>query len=58
MATRLTTTTPADLGFEELRIAFASMLRRFPDLELVAAPQWKPTYVLRGLQWLQVRLPG
>ena len=48
----------APLARMELRIAFASMLRRFPDLELVEAPQWKPTYVLRGLQSLQVRLPG
>jgi cytochrome P450 len=48
----------APLARMELRIAFASMLRRFPDLELVEAPRWKPTYVLRGLQSLRVRLPG
>ena len=48
----------APLARMELRIAFASMLRRYPDLELVDAPRWKPTYVLRGLQSLRVRLPG
>ena len=39
----------------ELQISFETILRRMPRLELVAEPQWKPTYILRGLTALQVR---
>jgi hypothetical protein len=28
---------------------------RFPNLELVAEPRWKPNYVIRGLEGLRVR---
>jgi hypothetical protein len=28
---------------------------RFPNLELVEEPRWKPNYVIRGLQGLVVR---
>ena len=40
----------------ELQIAFATLLRRVPRLELVETPRWKPTFVLRGLEALRVRL--
>ncbi len=46
----------APLARMELQIAFTTVLRRAPSIELVATPTWKPTSVLRGLQALQVRL--
>jgi cytochrome P450 len=45
----------APLARLELQIAFTTLLRRAPHLELVEEPRWKPTYVLRGLQTLRVR---
>lgn len=45
----------APLARLELQIAFETLLRRAPRLEAVEAPQWKPTFVLRGLQTLRVR---
>jgi len=46
----------APLAKLELQIAFTTLLRRAPGIELVETPEWKPTYVLRGLRSLQVRL--
>jgi len=46
----------APLARMELQIAFTTLLRRVPDIELVETPVWKPTYVLRGLQALHVRM--
>lgn len=46
----------APLAKLELGIAFETLLRRVPRLELVEAPSWKPTFVLRGLQALRVRV--
>ena len=46
----------APLAKLELGIAFAALLRRVPRLELVEAPPWKPTFVLRGLRELRVRV--
>jgi cytochrome P450 len=40
----------------ELEIAFGTLLRRIPRLELIEAPRWKPTFVLRGLEGLRVRV--
>lgn len=45
----------APLARLELRAAFATVLRRMPNLELVERPRWKPTFVLRGLDRLRVR---
>jgi cytochrome P450 len=45
----------APLARLELQIAFETLLRRAPLLELVEVPEWKPTYVLRGLRELRVR---
>jgi cytochrome P450 len=45
----------APLARLELQIAFETMLRRMPALELVAEPEWKPTFILRGLKALRVR---
>jgi len=45
----------APLGRQELQISFATLLERFPDLELVEEPAWKPNYIIRGLQGLRVR---
>jgi cytochrome P450 len=45
----------APLARLELQIAFSTLLRRAPRLQLVEAPEWKPTFVLRGLRALRVR---
>jgi cytochrome P450 len=45
----------APLARLELRLAFATVLRRMPDLQLVEPPTWKPTWVLRGPTALWVR---
>ena len=46
----------APLARMELQIAFTSLLRRAPGISLMEAPVWKPSYVLRGLRALRVRL--
>ena len=38
----------------ELQTSFAAALRRLPHLQLVAEPQWRPGYVIRGLRELLV----
>jgi cytochrome P450 len=40
----------------ELGIAFETLLRRAPRLDLIEPPRWKPTFVLRGLESLRVRI--
>jgi cytochrome P450 len=45
----------APLGRLELQVSFATLLDRFPDLELVEEPTWKPNYIIRGLSGLRVR---
>ena len=45
----------APLARLELQIAFATLLRRAPALQMAAEPDWKPTFVLRGLRELRVR---
>jgi cytochrome P450 len=40
----------------ELQIAFTTLLRRCPGIRLLERPRWKPTYVLRGVGSLQVRI--
>jgi unspecific monooxygenase len=45
----------APLGRMELEISLTTLLRRLPDLEPVAEPLWKRTYIIRGLQGLRVR---
>lgn len=46
----------APLAKMELAIAFGTLLRRCPGIELVETPRWKPTFVLRGLRSLRVRV--
>ena len=46
----------APLAKLELGIAFETLLRRAPRLELIEKPRWKPTFVLRGLESLRVRI--
>ncbi|MDO8484779.1 MAG: cytochrome P450 [Candidatus Limnocylindrales bacterium] len=46
----------APLARLEIEVAFGTLLRRIPRLELVEPPRWKPTFVLRGLQALRVRV--
>ena len=45
----------APLARLEMQIAFETILRRMPRLELLAEPDWKPTYIIRGLRELRVR---
>ena len=51
-----TTVSGAPLAKLELGIAFETLLRRAPRLEVVEEPRWKPTFVLRGLELLRVRI--
>ena len=46
----------AALARLELQTSFATVLRRMPRLELVQEPVWRPGYVIRGLESLQVRV--
>jgi unspecific monooxygenase len=46
----------APLGRLELQTSFATLLDRFPGMELVEEPTWKPGYVVRGLAGLRVRV--
>jgi cytochrome P450 len=48
----------APLGRMELQLSFATLLDRFPNLELVEEPRWKPNYIVRGLDGLRVRASG
>ncbi len=45
----------APLARIELQTSFATLLRRMPALELVEEPDWKPSYIIRGLDALRVR---
>jgi cytochrome P450 len=45
----------APLARLEMQIAFETILRRMPRLELLTEPEWKPTYIIRGLKSLPVR---
>ena len=45
----------APLGRMELQLSFRALLERFPDLELVEEPRFKPNYIIRGLEGLVVR---
>jgi unspecific monooxygenase len=44
----------APLGRLELQTSFTTLLDRFPRLELVEEPRWKPNYIIRGLEGLRV----
>ena len=46
----------APLARLELETSFSTVLRRFPRMELVAEPRWKPAYIIRGLGELRVRV--
>jgi cytochrome P450 len=45
----------APLGRQELQISFATLMDRFPNLDAVEEPRWKPNYIVRGLEGLLVR---
>ena len=40
----------APLARLEMQVAFETILRRMPSLELLSEPEWKPTYIIRGLK--------
>ena len=44
----------AALGRMELQISFRTLLERFPNLELVEEPTYRPNYIIRGLEGLLV----
>lgn len=46
----------APLARLEMVVLFRAMLDRLPGLELVAEPRWKPRFVLRGLEAIEVRV--
>lgn len=46
----------APLARMELQIAFETLLRRFPNMVLIEEPAYHLSYVIRGLQSLNVRL--
>lgn len=46
----------APLARLEMQIAFETIMRRMPNLELLAEPEWKPTYIIRGMKSLPVRV--
>lgn len=46
----------AALGRLELTTSFAELLRQAPELRLVAEPEWKPGYVIRGVKELLVEV--
>src|SRR2546427_1838580 len=46
----------APLGRLELQTSFRKLLERFPRMEPVEEPRWKPSYIVRGLDGLRVRL--
>ncbi|HEX2025160.1 MAG TPA: cytochrome P450 [Actinomycetota bacterium] len=45
----------APLARVELDVSFSTILRRLARMELVAEPEWKPNYIIRGLKTLRVR---
>jgi cytochrome P450 len=45
----------APLGRLELQTSLRTLLERFPTMEPVAEPAWKPNYIIRGLESLRVR---
>ena len=45
----------APLGRQELQVSFTTLMDRFPNLEPVEEPWWKPNYIIRGLEGLRVR---
>jgi cytochrome P450 len=46
----------APLARLELETSFSTILDRFPRMELVREPEWKPAYIIRGLKELRVRV--
>jgi len=46
----------APLARIELQASFATLLERFPRMELAEEPRWKPGYIIRGLAELRVRV--
>lgn len=46
----------AALARLEAQVLFVTFFQRFPRLQLVAEPVWKPSFILRGLQALHVRI--
>jgi cytochrome P450 len=40
----------------EARIAIAELVRRFPDMQMLEEPSYRPTLALRGLASLRVSL--
>jgi cytochrome P450 len=46
----------APLARVELETSFGTLIRRLRRMELVAEPEWKPGYIIRGVKELRVRL--
>ena len=40
----------------ELQVALAGLLERYPTIELAGPPRWRPSFIIRGLESLPLRL--
>jgi cytochrome P450 len=47
----------APLARLELEVSFSTLLRRLPGMEPAAEPAWRPAYIVRGLERLDVTFP-
>jgi cytochrome P450 len=47
----------APLARLELEVSFSTLLRRLPGMEPAAEPTWRPAYIIRGLERLDVTFP-
>jgi cytochrome P450 len=48
----------APLARIELQASFETLLRRLPEMALVEEPEWKPNYIIRGLNELRIEGGG
>jgi len=46
----------APLARLEIEISLAALVRRAPTIDLVSAPSYQPTFVIRGLRALDLRV--
>ena len=46
----------AGLARMELQIALAALLHRYPSIELAGEVEWKPSFIIRGLESLPLRV--
>ena len=42
----------------ELQVAVTALLERYPGIQLAGEPVWRPSFIIRGLESLPLRLEG